>query len=201
MGRQQNIDRNAVLDAAEQIVLTHGAADLSMDAVARAAGITKGGVQYCFGSKRGMIDAMVERWCRQFQDEIDERTPPVSDPVAAVRGYVEATASINKNSHARAAGLMAMLLQSPEHMETARTWYREHLQPLDLSTPEGRQARIAFMAMEGAFVLRSFGFMSMKEDEWSELYAEIMATLPSPKKKSKKAAKPAAKGTRASRKK
>jgi AcrR family transcriptional regulator len=178
MGRQQNIDRDEVLDAAEQIVLTQGAAGLTMDAVARAVGITKGGVQYCFGTKQGMVDAMVERWCRQFQGEIDERTRPTSDPVAAIRGYVEATASITRPSHARAAGLMAMLLQSPGHLDLARRWYREHLQPLDLGTPEGRQARIAFMAMEDAFVLRSFGFMHMEDAEWAELYEEIKDTLP-----------------------
>lgn len=187
MGRQQNIDRDEVLDAAEQIVLTQGAAELTMDAVARAVGITKGGVQYCFGTKQGMVDAMVERWCRQFQGEIDERTRPTSDPVAAIRGYVEATASITRPSHARAAGLMAMLLQSPEHLELARHWYRDHLQPLDLGTSEGRQARIAFMAMEGAFVLRSFGFMHMEDAEWAELYEEIKDTLPPARSENRRA--------------
>lgn len=178
MGRPQNIDRNAVLDAAESIVLERGAAELTIDAVAQAVGITKGGVQYCFGTKAGLIEAMLERWCREFQAEIDELTSPVSDPIAAIGGYIEATANINKLTHARAAGMMAVLLQSPEHMEGVRRWYREHLQPLDLSTPAGKKARIAFMAMEGAFLLRTFGFMQMADAEWHALFGEIKATLP-----------------------
>lgn len=180
MGRPQNIDRNLVLDAAEAIVLERGAAELTIDAVAQSVGITKGGVQYCFGTKAGLIDAMVDRWCREFQAEIDELTAPTNDPIAAIGGYVEATAKINKLTHARAAGMMAVLLQSPEHMEAVRRWYREHLQPLDLSTAEGKKARIAFMAMEGAFLLRSFGFMQMSDTEWGELFGEIKATLPVP---------------------
>lgn len=178
MARPRNIDRDQVLNAAEAIVLERGAAELTIDAVAQAVGITKGGVQYCFGTKAGLIDAMVERWCREFQAEIDFLTTPTDDPIAAIGGYIEATAQINKLTHARAAGMMAVLLQSPEHMATVRTWYREHLQPLDLSTPEGKKARIAFMAMEGAFLLRSFGFMQMDDAEWTELFGEIKATLP-----------------------
>lgn len=62
MGRQRSIDRDKVLDAAEEIVATQGAAGLTIDAVAKAMGISKGGVQYCFGSKDALIDAMFDRW-------------------------------------------------------------------------------------------------------------------------------------------
>ena len=54
-GRPRSIDRDKVLDAAEGIVAAEGAAGLTFDAVARAAGITKGGVQYCFGTKDKLI--------------------------------------------------------------------------------------------------------------------------------------------------
>lgn len=62
MGRQRSIDRDKVLDTAEEIVATQGAAGLTIDAVAKAMGISKGGVQYCFGSKDALIDAMFDRW-------------------------------------------------------------------------------------------------------------------------------------------
>lgn len=42
MGRHKRIDRTSVLDAAEQIVRTQGIASLTIDAVARAAGVTLG---------------------------------------------------------------------------------------------------------------------------------------------------------------
>lgn len=64
MGRQRSIDREKVLDVAEEIISTQGAAALTIDSVARAMGISKGGVQYCFGNKDALIDAMFERWGR-----------------------------------------------------------------------------------------------------------------------------------------
>lgn len=179
MGRPQHIDRNRVLDAAEAIVLTHGVSGLTIDAVAQAVGITKGGVQYCFGTKNGLIDAMVERWCREFKEQIDTLAGPSSDPVERIGSYVEATTKIDRLSHARAAGLMAILLQSPGHMASVRKWYHDLLEPLDSSSQSGRRARLAFMAMEGAFLLRSFGFMQMEsENDWQEIYDEIKTLLP-----------------------
>ena len=62
-GRPRTIDRDKVLDAAEAVVQRTGASGLTIDAVAREAGITKGGVQYCFGSKDSLINAMLQRWC------------------------------------------------------------------------------------------------------------------------------------------
>ncbi len=187
MGRPQHIDRDAVLDAAEQIVLRRGAAALTIDAVATAAGITKGGVQYCFGAKRKLVQAMVERWCRNFQAQIEAFARPHDDPISMVAGYVEATARIDKVGHARAAGLIAMLLETPSQMELVRAWYHDHFQKLDMTTPEGRRARIVFMAIEGAFMLRTFGFMRMGEQDWKTLFDDIKAMLPRPSRKTAKA--------------
>jgi AcrR family transcriptional regulator len=59
MGRRQTIDREKVLAVAEDIVGQRGAAALTIDAVAKAAGITKGGVQSAFGTKEALIAAML----------------------------------------------------------------------------------------------------------------------------------------------
>lgn len=70
IGRPRVIDRNHLLDLAEKIVLEHGAPALTIDALAKAAGITKGGVQYCFGTKDGLIDAMLTRWGNKFDKQV-----------------------------------------------------------------------------------------------------------------------------------
>ena len=61
MGRKQTIDRGALLDAAERVVLRDGAGQLTMDAVASEAGVSKGGVLYAFPSKDALIDALFSR--------------------------------------------------------------------------------------------------------------------------------------------
>lgn len=178
MGRRRTIDRDKVLDAAEAVVSAVGAAGLTIDAVAKAAGITKGGVQYCFGNKDGLIDAMMERWFNQFDAAVAAKVGDASDTSTAMRAHAEVTEHMNTAENARTSGMMAALLQREEHMEKNRLWYRGRLDSLDLTSDAGRRARLAFLATEGAFLLRSFGFVDMDDAEWRDIFSDIVALLP-----------------------
>lgn len=173
MGRNKTIDRDAVLDVAEHIVRQAGAAGLTIDAVARAAGISKGGVQSCFGSKDALIEAMFSRWEQGYLQHFQRIAGASADPLTRVRAHVEATHRLDEVSNAKAAGLMTALLQSPEHLGGTRAWYRERIDGLDFSKAADRQAFLAFCATEGAFMLRFFGLMEMSSARWEEVFADI----------------------------
>ena len=83
MGRTRRIDRDKVLDAAERIVAEEGPSSLTIDAVAKAMGITKGGVQYCFGSKDALVSALLTRWSAEYDAEVADRAGPDAEPYAA----------------------------------------------------------------------------------------------------------------------
>ena len=61
--------RDRILDAAEQLVSAQGASNLTLDAVAQSAGVSKGGLLYHYPSKDALLVAMLERYC----DQIDAR--------------------------------------------------------------------------------------------------------------------------------
>jgi AcrR family transcriptional regulator len=174
MGRPRKIDRDKVLDAAEAVVGDVGAAALSIDAVAKAAGITKSGVQYCFGTKQQLIDAMFRRWETEFAQEVADLVGTDPDPITLLRGHIEATMRTDEVENARSAVLMAALLQSPEQRQRAQDWYRQRLDDLDVSTDLGRRTRLAFLASEGLFILRCCGLMDVSEAEWASAYKDIL---------------------------
>ncbi len=58
-GRGETRDR--LLDAAAEVVLARGALGLTLEAVAKAAGVSKGGLLYHFASKEALLRAMVNR--------------------------------------------------------------------------------------------------------------------------------------------
>ncbi|MBD2780303.1 TetR/AcrR family transcriptional regulator [Xenorhabdus szentirmaii] len=178
MGRRKTIDREVLLDAAEQIITIHGAAALTIDAVAKAVGITKGGVQYSFSSKDALIEAMFDRWGASYDKQFHKIAGDNPDPQIAVRAHIEATKCSDEASTAKAAGLLAALIQTPEHLESTRIWYRQRFAGLDMTTEEGRQARLAFLATEGAFILRFFGLMDISPEEWRDMFDDILATMP-----------------------
>ena len=177
MGRNKTIDRDAVLDVAEHIIRQSGAAGLTMDAVARAAGISKGGVQSCFGTKDALIDAMFARWEQDYQRIYQPIAGAAPDPVTRVRAHVEATRLSDDLSNAKAAGLMAALIQSPEHLASTREWYRQRVAGLNRADAGDRRARLAFLATEGAFMLRYFGLLDIDRDEWDDIFASILPLL------------------------
>lgn len=176
MGRKRTVDREQLLDAAETIIESSGAAGLTIDAVAKAVGISKGGVQYCFGNKDALVDALFARWGASYDKLFAQTMADSTDPVDAVRAHVAATRRVDEAS-AKSASLLAALAQTPEHLASTRLWYRERIAKLDASTPQGRRARLAFLATEGAFMLRFFGFMDIDEAEWESMFEDLQQLL------------------------
>lgn len=150
-GRPRTIDRDKVLDAAETVVKRTGAAGLSIDAVAKAAGITKGGVQYCFGTTEQLIQAMIRRWANAFEGEVMALAGSNPSPEVLIRAHIAASRPVDKAEDSRAAVMMATLLQSPEQVAETRAWYNGRMAGIDPSSTEGRRLRMAFLAAEGAF--------------------------------------------------
>lgn len=177
MGRHKTVDRNNLLDLAEEIVRTQGAAALTIDSLAKAAGITKGGVQYTFSSKAALIEALRTRWMESYETLFDEVIVPDPSPVDVIHAHVEATFMDEGPGEAKAASLMIGMLQSPEFVTATRQWYGERMQALDPTTAEGREARLAFLATEGAFCLRYFGLIDMTDDEWAAIHSDIRSSL------------------------
>jgi len=58
-----------ILDAAEAIVHSRGVSGLTLEAAARDAGVSKGGLLYHFASKEALLDALLRRLAGFFEQE------------------------------------------------------------------------------------------------------------------------------------
>lgn len=87
-------NRAAVLDAAARLFATHGVADVSMDAIAAAAGVGKGTLFRRFGDKSGLAVALLDERERELQDRILAGPPPLGpaepDPAVRLHAFVDA---------------------------------------------------------------------------------------------------------------
>jgi AcrR family transcriptional regulator len=69
-----------ILDAAEELICTRGIAGFTLDRVAQAAGVSKGGLLYHFRSKDSLISGMQRRMASRMADTLREakaRSEPV----------------------------------------------------------------------------------------------------------------------------
>ena len=177
MGRRKIIDRNHVLDVAEEIVASRGAGALSIGAVAEAAGITKGGVQSCFGTKEAMVAAMLDRWLAEDERRFRQIAGSNPSPLERIKAHVEATRSYDEFAQTRVASLLATLLQQSEHVAVTNRWYESRLDGLECNSDETRRAKLAFLANEGAFYLRYLGLLPIASDEWQTIFDDIRDLL------------------------
>src|SRR5436190_23026109 len=85
--------RDRLLNAAEQVAIHDGVGSLTLEAVAREAGVSKGGLLYHFPSKSDLIIAIVERLGTRCESEHARALETDSkEPGAFTRAYVAARA-------------------------------------------------------------------------------------------------------------
>ena len=65
------VAREAVLDAFESLLIDVGERAATLDAVARRAGVSKGGLLYHFPNKEAMISALLERLDRLLAEDVE----------------------------------------------------------------------------------------------------------------------------------
>jgi len=110
--------RDALLDAAEAVVLRAGIGSLTLDAVAAEAKVSKGGLLYHFPSKDSLIETMVVRtgvnWQRDHTEAIEAQAP---GPGRVPRGFLNMCLATpegwTENSRRSSVVLVAAMANNP----------------------------------------------------------------------------------------
>lgn len=74
--------RDRVLDAFERILIEEGERAATMDATAKAAGVSKGGLLYHFGTKEALEAGLVERLIRLVDADVAAMSAAPEGPIA-----------------------------------------------------------------------------------------------------------------------
>ena len=136
--------RDRLLDAAERVVVESGATHLTLDAVAKSAGVSKGGLLYHFPSKEALLEGMLSRHFKDVDAEVAKRLARRTEKTA--RSGNGSTRRVRKPSRADVfservrvllelrperpavgAAMIAASADSPEHMAVCRAEYRKIL--------------------------------------------------------------------------
>ena len=84
--------RQQLLDAAASLVLKKGTAALTLDAVAVAAHVSKGGLLYYFDSKNSLLEALADYLAEQLQIEVERQAAGGS----LARAYLQVVARMGE---------------------------------------------------------------------------------------------------------
>jgi AcrR family transcriptional regulator len=111
---ERTAKRNAILDAAQQLIYTKGYEQMSIQDILTALQISKGAFYHYFSSKQAVLDGMVERTAEQAVQALQ---PIVQDPTLT---------AIEKLNHYTAAAAQWKASQKSFLVALLRIWYDDH---------------------------------------------------------------------------
>jgi AcrR family transcriptional regulator len=158
--------RRALLDAAARSVTVHGAG-VSLDEVAREAGVSKGGLMHHFRSKDELMAALADDLFEQFAQAVADRVDPDdATPGRLLRAYVRATFDdLERGEDAvEQTTLMATLSAFPEPARRAHERYRRWNEALAQDGVDPQRVLLVLRACDGASIAPLFeGPLSREE--------------------------------------
>ena len=179
--------RELVLDAAERVMAEHGYDGASVARVVEEAGIPISSVYHYFGSKDGVLLAVMERGSERFFEALPDRPKElVGTPVEHLRLVVSTTAAV-LSEHPDFLRLLVVIAAQPPQAgdgqvreviarvrERARAEIRAQLAVVFGIKPAGKEAkalaRFTLATFDGAFVAQ--------QAEPKDRLADIVAGLP-----------------------
>ncbi|MES1937402.1 TetR/AcrR family transcriptional regulator [Salinisphaera hydrothermalis] len=102
--------RRALLDCAARIAIEHGLARVTVQAVADAAHVTKGGLLHHFASKQALLDALFVDLADAYENEIESRMTGRAHATGVfTRAYVETVIADVAEPSSRPRAILAVL--------------------------------------------------------------------------------------------
>ena len=146
-----------MLEAAIAVVTEQGAARLTLDAVARAAKVSKGGLMYHFPTKESLLQALVTRAIEHTQQSWEQAQQRLPDrPGRGLRAYVQASTAERPDLDPFSSALLAVVPGDPQLLEPVRAYFRERMPALSEGVPFERAA-LVYLATEGLWLLELVG--------------------------------------------
>ncbi len=175
--------KETILDAAEAVVAESGAARLTLDAVAKRAHISKGGLMYNFPTKEALIEAMFGR-LRERHEQLRLKAREKLSPDTQNELWVEINMLLGMNKEVESrlsTALLAVIANQPELPKPFRENHRERFNTEVAPPPDFERAAILFFAALGLHLHELLKFDLLTDEQRQRIQTrllELAATSP-----------------------
>lgn len=169
MPARRSKTRQNILEAAAEISRESGPGNLSLDAVAAKAGVSKGGLLYHFPSKTALLKAVVESFVISFDEELARRKETkAGSPDAMLAAYLELFVEDHDCRRPPPSGLLAALSQDPDFLAPVRRHNRALLDRMRQTASDPAMALVVYLAIQGMRGMNLLGLDVMSDEEFTE---------------------------------
>lgn len=167
MARTRTIDQNAILDAVDAVVQRQGVTELTIDAVAKEAGISKASVIYDYKSKDGLISAFVKRQIDREREKVARR---VAEGGEETNAFILSLLALDDSKPAGPNGgtvrcFVAAMKSGTEMHDMLRQAVSEDIDTIRETSTRPASAIIAYLAWHG---LKSLDYLNLYEFDATE---------------------------------
>lgn len=166
--------KSRVLQAAGQVVLQRGVSGLTLEAVADAAGLSKGGLLYHYSSKDALVTAMVRYLASDTDERIAEHQLDDRAPGGWTRGYLQTCAMDGADAEGRlATAILAAGATDPGLLAPLRERQAGWRQALGDDGIDRITAHVVRLAADGLWMNDIFGLPVLSDDERAAVLEQL----------------------------
>jgi AcrR family transcriptional regulator len=170
--------RDAILQATSQVIRDKGVEGLTLDAVAKEAGVSKGGLLYHFPSKEALIAGTIAQLINDHEIALQqefERDKNPGKPGQWLRAYLRATLNYDKQALALFAPLAQAAVDNPDLLEPVLDHDKHWQEKLQDSGVDLIDATIIQLAIDGLWLSESFNLGGPEEPLRSQVIERLLA--------------------------
>lgn len=167
--------RAIILEAAAHIVEKSGAAHLTIDAVATAAAVSKGGVLYHFPSKQALLEGMLESLINQITTSTRTyREANASEDNVALVARINEQHDQTPEQKAMSRAILAAAAENPEMLTPARQEVRTAFKEASAGSATAEIGWVLLLAVEGLRFLEMLKLLPLSRKERKGLHKQLL---------------------------
>ncbi|MGE4069920.1 MAG: TetR/AcrR family transcriptional regulator [Lysobacterales bacterium] len=165
--------RARILDAAERVVKTHGAAKLTFEGLVQESGISRGGITYHFATKEDLLRALIERDLAQSQAEQSRHAAQSGDePGAELIALIRTWSRPDSERRRFVAGMLSAVAHDPSLLDPIRCHHQQECAARTWNDDE-IQRSVLRLAAEGLFWSEYFGCSEVPAEHRDRIVARM----------------------------
>lgn len=168
--------RNAAIQAALTIIARDGPGRLTLDAIARESGLSKGGLMHQFRTKEAVLKALLEHQINYFekfaQDYLVEKGSAQPEPYLSAQIATSREATTEPTSVAFA--VVGALADEPDLLSIAREIDVKKIERIKAEAIDPELAMLRWVAAKGLALTALFGLCPLSGEERERLFERLI---------------------------
>lgn len=166
-----------LLKAAALIVKEKGASQLTLEAVAKKAGVSKGGLLYHYPNKSTLLAAMVAHLIESFEKAIEHTIKQSEGKISWLEAYVILSFDPDGSQLAESAGILAAVASDPSLLEPLLEINKIWQEKIEANGLDPIVATIVRLAADGLWYTELFDVSPFSAEKRSQVLKALLALI------------------------